>query len=353
MLYASYATDTSFTQMGVVALNPLTRQPLWQHPFSVPANAAMRLTAADGIVYALFQRANTDWSWLFALDAQTGQQLWTYDEEGADDLVVCSGALVLVGNWSFHVFAGKTGKSLWTYGLPTRMERLGSALSMTKDTLYFLSISLSGDEQAAVHAMNLQDGQARWQVPLPTYQVVGTASSLTLTAQALYVLQSSLDAPGHLVALRPQDGGQIWSATSGPDERILMASNQTLYLANPWQLDAMQTANGKPLWSQRFVGGTATSVDGSSEHGLFMTQYAASFCSLDLAKGTARWCLNLSLLGWAGTPFFIDSTTIYLLSDGNRSHPDDNHDLYVVDRQTGKERTQFQIHLLTGAITAL
>ena len=353
VLYASYATDTSFTQVGVVALNPLTQQPLWQHPFSVNANAAMRLTAADGIVYALFQRTNTDWSWLFALDAHTGQQLWAYDEEGADDMVVCNGVLALVGNWSMHIFESKTGKALWTYGLPAQNERLGSTLSITTDTLYVLGISLDQNQQVTVHALGLQDGKARWQMPLQNEQgSVFMKESLTLTEQALYVLQSSLEDPGSLVALRPQDGKQIWSASSGPAEKILMASNQTLYLASIWQIEAFQTARGKHLWSQHFEL-TANIVIGSSQHGLFISQNANTFCSLDLTKGTARWCLNLALLEWAGTPFFIDSNTIYLFSDRNHAHPDDNHDLYVVDPKTGKVRTHFQIHILTGAITAL
>jgi outer membrane protein assembly factor BamB len=214
-----------------------------------------------------------------------------------------------------------------------------------------MSLSLIS-EQATVHALNLQDGKERWQVQLQNNQVLGTEVSLTLTEQALYVLQSSLEEPGQLVALRPQDGVQIWSATSEADQKILMASHEMLYLANPWELDAFQSFNGKHLWSQRF-GGTANSIVGSSQHGIFETRDAASFCSLDLTKGTARWCMQLSLLEWDGTPFFIDQTTIYLFSDGNHIHPDDNHDLYVVDKPTGKERTHFTIHSLTGAITAL
>jgi outer membrane protein assembly factor BamB len=176
--------------------------------------------------------------------------------------------------------------------------------------------------------------------------------SLTFTEQALYVLLSPLEGPGQLVALRPQDGMQIWSAASEAEQKILMASNETLYLANPWELDAFQSSNGRHLWSQRF-GETANIVVGSSQHGIFETQHADSFCSLDLTKGTARWCLQLSLLEWDGTPFFIDKTTIYLFSDGDYTHPDDNNILYVVDKQTGKERKHFTIHLLTGAITAL
>ena len=34
VLYTSFATDTSFNQMTVVALNPLTHQRLWQHSFT-------------------------------------------------------------------------------------------------------------------------------------------------------------------------------------------------------------------------------------------------------------------------------------------------------------------------------
>ena len=350
-LYAAYATDTTFTQTGVVALNASTHQQLWQRSFSVNTNAAMRLTAADGVVYALFQRTNTDWSWLYALDAQTGKQLWAYDEAGADDLLACNGVVALLGNWTLHVFASTTGKALWTYGLPAQNERLAQTLSMSKDTLYMMSISLVS-EQATIHALNLQDGTTRWQMALPPSQEVGMVGSLTLTGQALYVLQAWLETPGNLIALRPQDGKQLWSASSADYENILMTSDQTLYLANPWQIDAYQTSNGKLLWSQRFSKMT-NSAFGSAQLGLFITQEGDTFCSLDPNKGTASWCLNLALLEWAGTPFFIDSATIYLFSDGNHSQPDDNHNLYVVDRQTGKTRTHFTIHTLTGAITAL
>src|SRR5690348_14546070 len=53
VLFASYATDTTFSQEAVVALDLHTKKQLWQHSFSVSANAAMRLTAADGVLYAL------------------------------------------------------------------------------------------------------------------------------------------------------------------------------------------------------------------------------------------------------------------------------------------------------------
>jgi outer membrane protein assembly factor BamB len=262
--------------------------------------------------------------------------------------VACQGVLVLLGHRSLHVFASKTGQVLWTYGLPDQSEPLASTLALTKETLYFLSIH---DEQVTVHAMNLQDGTVRWQVPLPvppTSSWQYALGSLTLTDQALYVLQSALDETGYLVALRPQNGGLIWSATSAPYEHIIMASNQTLYLANPFQLDAYQTANGNRLWSQRIGGSgeSVTSVLGSPQLGLFMTQNADSLCSLDLTTGTTSWCLHQAFSESEGTPFFIDTTTIDLISG-------EFDTIYVVDRQTGKVRTHFEVHALTEAITAL
>src|ERR1051326_2472220 len=115
-LYVAYDTDTSFTQAVLVALSASTHQQRWQRSFSVTATDGIRLTAADGIVYALFQRTNTDWTWLFALDAQTGQQLWAYEQSGAEDAAVCNGVVALLGTWSLHVFAAKTGMPLWEYG---------------------------------------------------------------------------------------------------------------------------------------------------------------------------------------------------------------------------------------------
>jgi len=313
---------------------------------------AMRLTAADGILYALFLHTNSDQSWLFALDARTGQQLWTYHEDDADDLAVCSGTLVLVGNVSVHVFAAKTGKLLWTYQQFAQTERLGSTLSMTSDTIYFMTLSRGGGEQATVRAFDLQDGKERWHASLPPSQGYGTTGSLTLTEQALYALQAPLDQPGYLVALRPQDGTQIWNATSAAYEKIMMASGGTLYLASDGQIDAIQASNGKHLWLQMF-GGTANITVGAAQHGIFESQYDASFCSLDLTSGSPKWCLTLRLLGWEGTPFFVDTTTIYLLSQGSETHPDDNHTLYMVDAQTGKVRQQITFHPLIGAITTL
>jgi outer membrane protein assembly factor BamB len=359
LLYASYPTDTSFTQQTVVAVNTTTQQHIWQRSFSVNAGGATRLTASDGIVYALFQSTNPDWSWMFALDAQTGQQLWQYHEQGDDDIAVCYGTVLLLSNWSLHSFDSKTGRLLWSYDQLAGNERLGSMLSLTKDTIYFASIALSHDpkldQQATVHAFDLRNGKDRWKVQLQnktTSQVTANEVSLTLTGSALYVLQSSLTNPGQLLALRPQDGGQIWSTTSQENQEILMATSERVYSASAWEVEAFRASDGKIVWSQH-ADGTANRFFGSAQHGIFEIQYASSFCSLDLSNGMTNWCLQLSLLEWDGTPFFVDQNTIYLFSDGNHNYPDDTHNLFVVDKQTGQVRKHLTIHTLAGAITAL
>jgi outer membrane protein assembly factor BamB len=154
-----------------------------------------------------------------ALDARTGRKLW---ETRVGTLAAASPALGVAqglvfvpilstnpnagssqapGNGKLVALSMRTGRVVWTHGVPPGTE---SSPLAWKDSVYF------GDQNGTVYSLRATDGHVNW-----TYSAHGAVKGGPALAYGRLYFG---DYAGHAYALNPDTGHQIWAVTtSGAD----------------------------------------------------------------------------------------------------------------------------------------
>jgi outer membrane protein assembly factor BamB len=130
---------------------------LWAH--RTPATGFATTTVRNGAVYASGTTSDAT-GILYALDAATGEERWTFKEPGGLGLrsATVDGDGIYVGTVGGPVYGlGLDGSVRWTNQNPGETE---ASISVVGDTLYFF-----GTDDTAV-ALDRSTGHVLWQIPL-------------------------------------------------------------------------------------------------------------------------------------------------------------------------------------------
>ena len=289
---------------------------LWQYDTGNPGELVIvSPTAADGVVYA----GSYD-DRVYALDAETGELLWSFKaENGLSPLPLAGGGVVLFRG---HALDAYTGELLWR----DDSVRSGSnnAAVLSDGTVYIPTEPR--DNGFSVRAVDAKTGEPLWETDVPRSPVLPLLFPLTASGGNVYVsdefqvhaldsttgrLVWSFDA-GEIVqdpptgsngvvylrsysaayALDESTGEQLWSYEAeyaGLGRPPYIVDGVWPLLAELGGLRALDAATGQPLWS--FEEDFALFVSGVASGMVFVTGIEA-FHALDSATGDEIWSLG-------------------------------------------------------------
>jgi outer membrane protein assembly factor BamB len=291
-------------------LNPSTVSGMglqWSYLTLYYQNSSMAI--ADGVVYV-----GPKDSYVYALDARTGDLLWSYLTDSA--LGVSSPAIargvVYVGSFDFAVYAldARTGVKLWSYltGSPVM-----SSPTVANGVVYV------GSEDYNVYALNARTGAKLWSYPTGSW----VNSSPAIADGVVYV--GSLD--NNVYALNARTGAKLWSyATGGSVESSPVVANGTVYVgSDDNNVYALNAHTGTKLWS--YATGNAVASSPAVANGVvYVGSEDYNFYALNGSTGTLLWAYSKG--NWFSSPAVANSVVYVGSFDGT---------VYALNAGTGAE----------------
>ncbi len=290
-----YAADSRLT-----ALHPINGEQFWQQEITTLPFGAQILCFMDDVLYLGSWKGS-----VVAVDVRTRHTLWQYDGNEASNLyemAVCRNTLALQFNGhTLNVLHALTGRLLWTYA-----DASSSIwqIKLTINAVYLFGGEKERSSSNFILALDLT-GKVLWRV--------AHRELITVTDEIIYVAENI---PGYLSfrlhALQPENGNEVW-ATDLIHVNSYVSSksviDNVLYVVTSDHLLAINTRNGKQLWSREYVPllspdrGHSITLLADQDH-LFTMQRTVEeshddgdecmyrLWSLDRATGKALWCVR-------------------------------------------------------------
>jgi eukaryotic-like serine/threonine-protein kinase len=244
-----YAIDaTSGTQRWVYSTDGLVYSSTrgWTH--STGRSILSSPLIADGVVYVTAEESLTSYTdaYLIALNAATGEELWTFDIGSVaaaspaydDGVILVSGSYWVDGRRALFAVDAVTGSQRW-------MFQTGGVIDTTPAIANGL-VYIADDH--ALYALDAASGTERWQ-----FGTGGDASSTrNLVAVANGIVYAVDDVAGTLYALDAERGAELWEATTVPGTlRAPVVAGSVLYLGTQeGMLLALDAQDGHELWRE-------------------------------------------------------------------------------------------------------
>jgi outer membrane protein assembly factor BamB len=218
---------------SVYALDAETGAKLWSYDTALVDSTP---AVADGAVYVTSRI-------VFALDARSGTLLWSYS---TGSRVLASPAVVdgvvYISSWDNNVYAldARTGAKLWSHDTG---DWLWSSPAIANGTLYV------GSQDYNVYALDAHTGTELWASPIG-----GLVESSPAVSNGVVYVGSADDA---VYALNANNGAELWSYPT--NDYVVSSpaiSNGVVYVgSNDGNLYALDAHTGAKLWSYSTGGG--------------------------------------------------------------------------------------------------
>lgn len=319
------------SSLGLHAIDLAAGTERWR--VTTPTAASSYPTFADGIVYFIAEAhlSTNQAAAAYAVDASTGQELWTFAIGGilptderrlTGPVIVSDGKAYLFDSTRFFVLDARTGP---VNGQPmaTGFQPIGATvLAAHGNTLLLANMSHSG-----VGCVDLSTGEERWTASIPTDSFhVRSASDAT----TLYLT----DTHHSLIALDWATGEQRWSASAdtSTEPRFVHVANSEVVLGLGSDLEGFDSADGTLRWQITLSNGSiddAVVRDGTA----FVATDDNTIAVLDVETGAQAWRVptetRVNTLGFdAG-----GNVIVMFYADGAQSTP--APDLMLIDATSG------------------
>lgn len=253
----------------------------WSAELNVPVYTALQ--ARDGSLFLTSTQPNGPN--LFALDGQTGKQLWNYATQGAIGIPPTVGTTQVfvasdIGNTHYlRAIDAKTGFLIWQYTRDQPPECMCSQASILSDGMLFAQSD--GHSLYAFAPSGAAPSKRLWQFP-------GNGAPLTspVVADGLVVFGSG---DHHVYALDAKTGAVKWTGTTGyvftADPAI---GNGVVVIGDQGgNIDGFDLKTGKSLWS--FPAGTIDVAAVIAGNAAYLVSEDHSVYALNIANGQQVW----------------------------------------------------------------
>ncbi|QBD75614.1 hypothetical protein EPA93_06180 [Ktedonosporobacter rubrisoli] len=282
-----------------------------------------RLIVADDKVYALVsgplaKGQNSGDHIVLALDARTGQKLWSYEANSAEEnsihgLTLMDGMLYATVNDADSTIIYAIDPHYGTKRLVYEFMPTFSDIHLTGDN-HILYLATS-DGLRAIDTTN--GGSQLWYVPRPDPNPDMILTGLHVRNNVLLLALSSNE-KGYVYAFNARTGQKLWQSEQTHELVMdLLATNNAVYFGSPdYWFYAYDLQTGKLLWKQQLGAiEEAPAYDGKTIY-VAVNGDANSFYgvkALNAANGHELW--QASTNGTPGQPVFANNT-IYALNGG-------------------------------------
>jgi outer membrane protein assembly factor BamB len=282
----------------------------------------------DGVIYFFFHASGFN-SYVYAVKASNGEELWRYDAgyyawlspPAFGDNAIYFGTSKGFSNNHYYALSTVNGSELWSFAVDGRVSGYSAIFD---DTVYF-----SSDD--STYALNARTGEKRWSYPAAEYYigVDGMAcvrdgdniyafdassrnkvwsfsanetiiSSLSLVDNVIYFCTN-----GTLNALNPSNGARLWNCSIDYNKGFMIidftspyyflyhtnatVNDGVLYYFSGKTLYALDTSNGNSLWNY---------TTDSNRSFLTVTNNTAYFCA-----GNTVYALSVPTVVHSPEPF--------------------------------------------------
>jgi outer membrane protein assembly factor BamB/serine/threonine protein kinase len=275
-------------------------------------------TVVNGVLYI------GSWYTVYALDASTGQQKWTFPTGNrVESSPTVQSGVLYVGSQDGNVYAldASTGQQKWVF--PTGAGVDSSPL-VQNGVLYV------GSSDHNVYALDASTGQKKWAF-LTGDRVY---SSPTVVNGVLYIASQD----DHVYALDASTGQQKWVSSKGGSASSPKVFNGVLYIGSgDHKIYALDANTGREIWTFSTGDGmysSPTVVNGV----LYIGSYDHKVYALDASTGQKKWVFQT--LGIVRSSPTVQGGVLYIGSGDGSVAPDD-HNLYALDASTGQQKWVF------------
>jgi outer membrane protein assembly factor BamB len=289
---------------NLYALNAKTGEKIWSYNATI-FGIGSSPTVADGIVYVSSGEQNR---FLYAFNAYNGDLLWTafIGTSVTFDSTVVNGVIYLAADGSYNspscilAINAKTGVELWNYSSP---NPLGCTPAVVNRVVY----TASGD--GYVHAINADNGQEIWNC---TRNEAEFLSAPTVVNGILYVgiNGASINTNG-FYALNATNGAEIWRYMASDAGNYVLSTaavyDGTVYVGSRnGDVYAFNAVDGTLLWhitAGHFLFSSPAVIQGL----VYIGSGDGNFYSINGTDGTILW--NYTINSLPGT--FVYSSPAY------------------------------------------
>jgi outer membrane protein assembly factor BamB len=202
-------------------------------------------------------------SGIYALNARSGNPVWTYHTRGEDmpTPVFYKGKIVF-GNGDGNIYGlnAETGKLLWKVAI-------GSFVSMSSATMSDNLVIMAGTHPDNMYAVDADTGKLAWKTPLGAFSS-SAGDCAPAAANGIVVTQIEVAAPtkdqvtSEEVAIDASTGKILWKTTLGAGavpprnkDAVPMIYDGVVYTGSPVTNSAyaLDLKDGRMLWSRRLT----------------------------------------------------------------------------------------------------
>jgi outer membrane protein assembly factor BamB len=275
-------------------------------------------TVVNGVLYV------GSWYTVYALDANTGLQKWTFltGNRVESSPTVVNGVLY-VGSQDGNVYAldANTGQKKWSF---TTGGGVDSSPLVLNGVLYV------GSDDHNVYALDANTGQKKWSFTTGSR----VYSSPTVVNGVLYI--ASMD--GNVYILDASTGLQKLAIPMGGTASSPKVLNGVLYVGSgDHNVYAFDATTGQQKWA--FTTGDGLISSPTVVNGvLYIGSVDHKVYALDAKTGHEIWAFQT--LGVVRSSPTVQGGVLYIGSGDGDVTPDD-HDLYALDASTGQQKWVF------------
>jgi outer membrane protein assembly factor BamB len=321
---------------------PASGTVLWSAPVCGIEHEFCSPVIVDGVVYF----ASDELSTVYALDALTGVEIWSYDVVTAvDDAVTYDNGRIYVSADSAWCLDAATGTRIWSFKDQPNREMSGSPV-VTQDEVYFVSTDF---DSLTIHALDTSTGSENWRISTPGHFENCMAFQDGILYYGIYTKYTSGGSALHtLFAVDPSLEQIIWSNDTvqyGYWDTSPCICGDVMYIGgDDGCLHAFQLSDGSLIWEAKLhqyghmigVEPTPALNNGALFAGLsFYDLYPyGSVCSIDAENGDTLWMIQdqMELHG----SFGLSHSLAYF-----GEHRGDT--LYAMDQSTGDVQWKFSM----------
>jgi outer membrane protein assembly factor BamB len=284
----------------------------------------------DGVIYLGTNRGD-----LLALDAESGDELWTYTEVGGNagpaavaGNVVYMGLGVTAGNMGLYALDRHTGKELWNF-------QTSSPIWLTAPLLYDGKVYF-GDQNGVFYAVDIGTHREVWRLD------TGRSIYWNAAADDGLVYFTGM---GMMYAVDARTGKERWHSRSSVDWSPLTIASGVIYagaLDNGFA--AINAQTGDELWSFRDVMTDRAnwSAPAVADGVVFAGNRTGYMYAFDARTGAQRWKFKADAPP-TSDPLIADGVLYFGVgSHGNTHAEQDQRDVYALNAQTGAALWRFK-----------